>query len=179
MSPRKSAVLVIALIATLISCRRQPAAAASVPSAPPPAEAIVPEAQGDSLAVAYSRSPCFGMCPVFECRIYRSGYAVYKGINFVDHIGWYHATLASADIRDVMATADRIGYFSMREVYDEPRITDLPSVTTALAGKNGIRRVVNRYGGPRQLEELYQQLDILLEEARWRPLEKEPAGWDQ
>ena len=38
----------------------------------------------DSVLLLYSRTPCFGMCPVFELKVLKSGKAFYNGKNFTD-----------------------------------------------------------------------------------------------
>ena len=41
-------------------------------------------AVGDSMFAHIKRGYCYGMCPVYEMKIYNSGYVEYSGIHAVD-----------------------------------------------------------------------------------------------
>lgn len=169
-------ILIAGLLSGMASCRRTPRG--SQPTAPATVQQE-PEApvSVDSLLISYSRTPCFGMCPVFDCMIFKSGYAIYRGRNFVNHIGFYRTQMDKAALHTIPEIAERIGYFGLEDAYDNPYVTDLPSVTTVMVGPKGRKTVMKRYGGPKQLEELYQELDILIQQAEWKPLDKAPSVW--
>jgi len=169
-------ILMAGLMAGMESCRRTPRASQANGEITVQQEPEAPVSE-DSLLVSYSRTPCFGMCPVFDCMIFKSGYAIYRGRNFVNHIGYYHTRMDKAALHNIPAIAERIGYFGLEDAYDNPHVTDLPSVTTVLVGPKGRKTVMRRYGGPKQLEELYQELDILIQQAEWKPLDKAPSVW--
>jgi len=153
-------------------------AASAVPAAESEQEAS-PAQPTDTLLISYSRTHCFGMCPVFDCLIYESGYALYRGINFVDYIGFYHTQFDPAALQKILSVARDIGYFGLDDVYDEPYVTDLPSVITGIRNENGRKNVVSRYNGPASLRRLHEELDRLLATARWNRLERSPAPWSQ
>lgn len=133
----------------------------------------------DSLLIAYSRTHCFGMCPVFDCLIYESGYALYRGINFVDFIGYYHTQFDRTALQKILHVAEEIGYFGMEDEYNNQYITDLPSIITTIRTDNGFKRILNRYEGPSMLAKLYSELDQLLAPVEWNRFEGVPAPWIQ
>ncbi|MFN8698786.1 MAG: DUF6438 domain-containing protein [Flavobacteriales bacterium] len=169
-------ILMAGLLAGMASCRRTPRGSQANGQTAVQQEPEAPVSV-DSLLVSYSRTPCFGMCPVFDCMIFKSGYAIYRGRNFVNYIGFYYTQMDKTALQHIPEIAERIGYFNLEDVYDNPNVTDLPSVTTVMVGPKGRKTVMKRYGGPKQLEELYQELDILIQQAIWKPLDKAPSVW--
>ncbi|MEY3398991.1 MAG: hypothetical protein RL220_1585 [Bacteroidota bacterium] len=124
----------------------------------------------DSTFLVYKRTPCFGMCPYFDLTIYQSGYAIYEGKNFVDMIGFYHTKFDKTALQEMMATAERIGYFSLADSYDNPHVTDLPTVTTSVMKDGSLKTVEARYKYPKELEELYQIIDEKIDIQKWTPV---------
>ena len=132
----------------------------------------VSEARPDSVLAIYERTLCFGMCPYFNMKIYSSGYAVYEGKNFVDMIGLYHTTFDLTSLQKLDQTIQRIGYLGMQDEYDNPRVTDLPTVITGYWNGEEMKKVADRYKGPDELEELYQVLDEMIQGAAWTAIGK-------
>lgn len=126
----------------------------------------------DSVFAIYERTLCFGMCPYFNLKIYKNGEAIYEGKNFVDMIGFYHTTFDIASLQKLKDTADHIQYFSLQDTYDNPRVTDLPTVITGVWDGNKLKTVSDRYKGPDELEEIYQLLEEMIQGAKWTPLGK-------
>ena len=118
----------------------------------------------------YSRGACFGMCPIFELTVMKDGRAVYVGKNHVDRIGRFQATVSHADIDQVVQTANEIGYFELKPVYDNENVQDLPNIKTGIAHHGKLHSVRNRYKGPAALRMLYTQLDSLIEKQTWKPV---------
>ncbi|MFM9985547.1 MAG: DUF6438 domain-containing protein [Flavobacteriales bacterium] len=123
----------------------------------------------DSVFLLYSRTPCFGMCPVFELKVLKSGKAFYNGKNFTDRIGHYQSQWSDAALQRIQFVADSIQYFSFDEKYDNDHVTDLPSIHTALLYKGQMKVVANRYKGPKELHTLYKELDAWIEKSTWKP----------
>lgn len=117
----------------------------------------------------YSRGACFGMCPIFELTVMKDGRAVYLGKNHVDRIGRYQAMVSYTDVQQVLSKANEIGYFDLKEVYDNENVHDLPNIITGIAHEGHLHRVRNRYKGPAALRNLYTQLDTLIERQSWKP----------
>lgn len=135
------------------------------------AEPWVTALDSSAILISYKRTPCFGTCPHFDFVLYGSGRAIYTGKNFVERKGQFSGRLADVAkaYLPVYERATSIGYFSMENVYDEPMVTDLPSVTTLLRSPGGTHAVTNRYKGPESLDSLYIALDALMESISWQP----------
>ena len=70
--------------------------------------------------------------------------------------------MSEENITALMELAEDMGYFQLKDVYDNRFVTDLPATITEIDGK----RVMNRYEGP-DLSRLYNQLDTLIENTPW------------
>jgi Domain of unknown function (DUF6438) len=164
-------IFIIVLATTFASCRKKQDV--MVTEVPPQVETpVVTETPSDSLFCRYERTPCFGRCPVFELKIYRSGYAVYEGRNFVDLIGFYHTTFSATSLQKISGTAEAIKYFSLKDSYDNPYVTDLPTITTEIHTETHDKSVTARYQSPAELQTLYAALDSLIASAEWKLLKK-------
>lgn len=124
----------------------------------------------DSVFLLYSRTPCFGMCPVFELKVHKSGKTYYNGKNFTDRIGNYQSQWSDATLQRIQFIADSIGYFSFDEKYDNDHVTDLPSIHTSLLHNGHLKAVSNRYKGPKDLHLFYKELDAMIEKSAWKPV---------
>lgn len=121
----------------------------------------------EGLVIDYRRGACFGTCPIFSLKIYDNGRAIYTGKNFVEMIGTYYSNFSKSEIDEIFSTAENIGFFDMDSVYDNPHITDLPTVYCTLV-KNGVaKQVNNRYNGPKELRKLYSIMDELILQHKW------------
>lgn len=159
------------LASVLFACKEKKASAAEIPAKPiqPAAEVEKPKELVDSIFLTYQRTPCFGMCPVFNLTILKSGQAIYEGKNFTDRIGFYQSKIDETALQRIMFVADSIGYFSLEENYDNDKVTDLPTTTTSLLKNGSLRKVANRYKAPKSLQVLYKELDAMIESVEWKP----------
>jgi hypothetical protein len=130
----------------------------------------------DILALYYERTPCFGMCPIFKLEVFQSGKARFEGKNYTELIGVYSAQFTPQEMVNISALADRIGFFQFQEKYDNPAIQDFPTITIALYKEEKLKYVVNKYRGPKELNELYTLLDKIIEEKAWTLIKKETSN---
>lgn len=126
---------------------------------------------GDSTLITYEKTPCFGHCPIFKLSIYKSGYAVLRGVKNTEMIGLYTGMVNTEQIDEVFEVANEINFFTMYEVYDG-KVTDLPS-TIYMLNKGEKKQVLSRYQGPEELKQLSLVLDHLVKEVKWTQLKEE------
>lgn len=164
--------LVVLLSIVVLGCANKRNAKTSAPE-PSENTAEQPLADNDAVAqpepstdpfVYYERTHCFGTCPVFVFTMNYDGTCYYEGRNFVDRIGSYKAQAPDALTGRIRDTAQRVNYFELDSLYDEPMVMDLPSVITRIDEKE----VVMRINGP-DLRDLYTLLDEAIEEMTWEP----------
>jgi len=136
--------------------------------------------QQDAAAVAfeevfYEKTLCFGPCPAFIFHVQPNGQCEMtitrpfrEGPLEQLKTGSYAAAmlLSASDWNGQIKSAiDKTAYLELRELYDNPRITDLPSTKTTLYGK----LVTNRYKGP-ELSTLYGVFDEAMASLDWQPI---------
>ncbi|MFZ6053379.1 DUF6438 domain-containing protein [Halocola ammonii] len=125
----------------------------------------------DSTFITYERTPCFGQCKVFNVTIYKSGYTIYRGTNFVNNIGLFQGRLSQEQMESLRSIVEEIDYFAFDEEYDNEHVTDLPAVITEVHMNGKELEVRNRYRGPQELQRLYEKLDLYLDQVDWDKLE--------
>ena len=55
----------------------------------------------DSLVISFSKTPCFGRCPVYKVKVYESGFATYEGLNFAEKLGLYSYRFSNEEIEAI------------------------------------------------------------------------------
>lgn len=137
-----------------------------------PEEAIVQAPPRDSLFLNYSRTACFGKCPIYEVKIYHSGYVKYMGDNFVDPLGLHEARIDSTIIQTIQSKAENINFFGLQKVYDHQDVTDLPARIIKIQMKDQKHEVLDRYMAPESLRNLESYLEGIFEGIHWKRIQK-------
>ncbi len=118
--------------------------------------------------LTFERSLCYGTCPSFKVVVKRNGEAYYEGRKFVDLIGTYEAKLSPEQAKMITDEASKIGYYEMDEVYDDPGVTDVPSMTFQLANNEEMKSVHARFNTPKELVDFGKFLDGILLNLEWK-----------
>jgi len=121
----------------------------------------------DSLFASIKRGFCYGTCPVYEMKIYNSGYTTLEGTRNIELIGKYATTITGDQMRALLEKAMTIGYMDMEDSYDNSSITDLPESTTSIVVNGKRKQVLKRYGYPKPLSEFEKMFDALLTSEEW------------
>lgn len=122
----------------------------------------------DSLALSIERTLCFGMCPAYKITVNNKGEALYDGYKFTDRLGKYTAKVSQDQYNQVLEKAKAIGFFDMKEQYDNEMVTDLPSTIILVSGPEGSLEVTDRYDAPEELKELEKLMDKILLNLDWQ-----------
>jgi hypothetical protein len=170
----KSAIQVLlmsGLLVLAVSCKKQKDTAATATDPVPVTETASVEAKPEqttpAVVASYERTACFGMCPIFKFTLYSDGSATYVGKNNVNLIGNYHTQLDATALQKLNNVAQKTGYFSMQENYDNPQVTDLPSVITEITNGTELKKVRSRRGAPSDLKTVHSVFDDIIAAARW------------
>jgi hypothetical protein len=159
----------VLIVCVFVACKskKENVAVAVVPEVEKVVE--TPKPAADSILYTYQRTPCFGMCSVFNLTVHQSGKAIFEGKNFTDMIGFYQSQMDATTLQRIAFVADSIGYFSMDDKYDFEKVTDLPTTTTTILKNGTVKSVANRYKGPKSLLVLYKELDAFIANSKWTP----------
>jgi len=133
------------------------------------------------VVIKLERTACFGDCPVYSVSIDAKGNVTYEGRKFVRVPGRRTDRVPVSTVAALLGTADRIGFFDLRDFYrtvrnadgSETIVTDLPTTFVTITRAGRTKRVENYYGAPEGLKELEQQIDESARTSRWtRPDER-------
>jgi hypothetical protein len=135
----------------------------------------------DDVVIKLERTACFGDCPVYSVSIDARGDVAYEGRKFVRVPGKQTDRVPVSTVAALLGTADRIGFFDLRDFYrtvrnadgSETIVTDLPTALVTITRAGRTKRVEDYYGAPEGLKELEQQIDQTARTTRWvRPDER-------
>jgi len=161
------------VLLTLAACKDKKAIAEAEPVAKPaPAPTTLamqtPEqAFKDSIVIEFEKSPCFGRCPVYNVKVYGSGFALYEGINFTEKMGMYTTKFTKQEIDEIVKIAEAINYDSLKDEYDDKNVMDLPSTYSAVRIDGKLKRIKARMDVPLALKNFNENLSVTLLEKKW------------
>jgi len=123
-----------------------------------------------------SRSGCYGECPVYVGKFYSNGKVTYEGKKHVSNIGLFETEVPPATLVELIKAAKNKGYFEMADAYPVNKdhvIVDLPTTFTSFAiGPDSDKAIANNHDGPKELKQLEEYLDGLLDNFVWTRVEK-------
>lgn len=125
----------------------------------------------DSLFAYIRRGACFGKCPMYEIKIYNSGFAELKGTGNIDLIGDYTTTITKEKMMSILEKAKSIGYQNMEDVYDNEMITDLPETKTSIVIDGKRKSIRRRVNFPMEILGFEEMFDLLLKSEKWTKVE--------
>lgn len=124
-------------------------------------------APDDSLFFSLERTPCFGRCPAYSVKVYRSGLATLDGRSNTPLIGAYRAAAGRERMELILDEAERAGFFAMQDTYDG-QVTDIPSTIVRVISGDRDKKVVGRHRVPEAFKQFAHFADSLLLPLEWR-----------
>jgi hypothetical protein len=130
--------------------------------------ATVQEQPADSLVAYLERTPCFGKCPYYSIRVYRSGYTLYEGKRDVEKTGRYYTWLSKDEVESIGKKAEELNYFSLNDEYRNPHLTDFPTIYSEVR-YNGKKKKITHYevNPPESLVKMEDFIDSLFIDEKW------------
>jgi uncharacterized protein DUF6438/ankyrin repeat protein len=154
------------------------------------AAAQVVDVPADTL-IHMQRTSCFGPCPIYAVTIDARGTVTYEGEKFVRVVGRHTARIAPSLVARLLASAERIRFFELRDVYrviENPdgsvtSVTDLPTTVVTVTVNGRTKRVEDYVGAPDILAAFEREIDEAARTRRWIFLDEETletligSGW--
>jgi hypothetical protein len=117
------------------------------------------------ILITIKREGCLGPCPVYSAEIYEDGTVVYHGEGGVKEESEKRHKIDPSRLSDLVAAFEKINYFSLKDRYDTDEkgrsYTDTGATTTSILLKGKYKKVVDYYGGPKELVALEDLIDKL------------------
>jgi hypothetical protein len=106
--------------------------------------------------VKVSRTPCFGVCPVYSVTVYEDGTFVYKGISNVNKQGELKGAVSKHAVANLFTQIDRLHFFWLKSRYGID--TDLAGVVIQVLHK-GRRKTVTDFEGKEEISQLAELVE--------------------
>lgn len=118
--------------------------------------------------IVFSRSGCYGSCPIIDISVNKNGEVYFQGEGYVNPLGFYKSKIDSIQAHQIFSKFGKANIDSLSNEYAVGR-TDDESITTTFIKDGRIIKTIHDYGkaGPKELvwayvpiENLYTQIDL-------------------
>ncbi len=156
------------LLAIVVTdCNRGQATASSTASGPE-------TAQKRDLYVHIARTPCYGRCPIDKVEAYGDGKVRYTGERFVPRLGTYTRQLTPDETKKLEQMLRESAFEKYDTLYDNPGISDLPSLVLMYRLDGESRRITCRAACPPDLPGKIERIRAFLSDEGNFQMEKGP-----
>lgn len=118
----------------------------------------------DTLSVSITRTGCYGRCPIDKVELFPDGTVEYHGERFVPRIGTYKRRLSDKELQEVRQMLKDAQFEQYQELYDNPHITDLPSLILSYQMGSTKKQITCRTQCPPELPEKVEKIRAYLAE---------------
>ena len=129
-------------------------------------------AKDDSLFASVKKGYCFGTCPVYEMKIYNSGYVKLEGKANLDMVGVFSTKLTHKQMTALIDYAIEINYMGLDDEYDNIHISDLPETKSSIVIEGQRKSVRRRYGFPKSIVVFEKMFASFLETEEWTTIKE-------
>jgi hypothetical protein len=120
---------------------------------------LIPSSIADDTLLFYSKTPCFGACPTFRLIIKMNGEVRYEGQKNVNLLGTYQGNWSKEQMIALDQEMKKINFYGFQPTYDNPVVTDLPSMYIGYTKGDALYKIKCRVQYPNELKTLSQWLD--------------------
>ncbi|WP_428742229.1 DUF6438 domain-containing protein [Tenacibaculum sp.] len=106
------------------------------------------------------KTQCFGDCPRYSVSIDKKGNVIYNGIEYVLEKGIHEFTLSEEQLKELNNKLSKKDFSSFKDVYNNPKVQDLPSTYIIHNGKQIQIRLWN--GIPDELIDIHEYVEGIL-----------------
>lgn len=118
------------------------------------------------------RTACFGQCPAYSMSVNAEGLVEWQGELFVERKGKHIGKISRSAVASLYKRIQQSGFQQMKDSYDNPGISDLPSSIIALEVEGKRKKVVCRYDCPAEFQTLFKQLEAGIDTVGLKPAGK-------
>jgi hypothetical protein len=129
----------------------------------------------DDVIISLERTACYGTCPVYKVTIDAQGTVSFDGTDHVRVKGHQTDRIPASAVARLLATAERIRFFELRDSYrtvrhadgSEEMVTDLPTAFVSITRGGRTKRIEDYFGTPADLRQLERDIDLASNTKRW------------
>jgi len=127
--------------------------------------------------IKYERGPCYGQCPVFVFFLLSDHHGLIEVKGNLLEPGWYVADLDQEAVHEILMDIESESWWNP-DYGDVPEIADLPGLSILYKHKDGLRWIAVKGRFTDEMGKVFQKLDHLVTEARWKPTTLRPVDPD-
>jgi hypothetical protein len=149
-----------------------------------------PDVPSDAL-IRLQRTSCFGPCPIYTVAIDARGTVTYEGERAVRVVGRRTAQIAPSQVAGLLARAEGIRFFQMRDAYrviQNPDgtvgvVSDLPTKFVTVTVNGRAKKIEDYVAAPDALADFEREIDAVAGTKRWVFLDEDAleeltgSGW--
>lgn len=120
----------------------------------------------ETASIEFSRTACFGTCPIYKMTILGSGLATFEGERFTEKLGSFSIQLSEKDTKALFQQLDTFDWAGFKDIYPT-EVSDLPGVVFQFNYKQTSKKVVVRGEHPNTLDVLQSVLSTIAESDGW------------
>ncbi len=121
----------------------------------------------ETIVLAMTKTPCFGECPVYDFEVLNNGMATYQGKKNVTRIGRYKAKIPRSKVNNILKEASSMGCFSLKSIYDNKAVSDLPSTITYLNLEGKQKKILCRFECDERILKINEMIEELIQNTKW------------
>ncbi|MEY2764602.1 MAG: hypothetical protein RLZZ205_1026 [Bacteroidota bacterium] len=136
--------------------------------APQPMERYLqPSTDLHDTLLLYKKTPCFGACPTFTLVVKMDGEVYYNGRQNVAQLGDFKSEWSVDILKAMEDKMAALHFYDLPTKFDNPQVTDLPSMYLGYTKGNHLHTIKCRYQTPQDLKNLALWLDGEIEKTKW------------
>ncbi len=120
---------------------------------------LIPSTEMEDTLLWYSKTPCFGACPTFSLLVKMNGQVLYHGKQHVEKLGEFTGQWTADQLSALETEMKKIQFYQLSKIYDDSKVTDLPSMYIGYTKGNQLYKIKCRYQYPNELKSLAKWLD--------------------
>jgi hypothetical protein len=125
--------------------------------------------------IKYDRGSCFGECPVYTFYLLADHHGLIDVRYNLLEPGWYEADLDQEAVHQLISDIEPESWWN-QDLSDLPEIADLPGLSLLYKHKDGLRWIATRGKMSGSMTDVFQNLDHMVTEARWKPTQQRPLN---
>lgn len=131
---------------------------------------LVPSYDLHDTLLLYKKTPCFGVCPVFTMVVKMDGEVYYTGVRNAMVEGTQTTNWNVQQLEVIDRKMRELEIYNAPKSFDNPSVTDLPSMYIGYTKGDNLKTVKCRYQYPNGYKDLSAWLDEQIKTSTWKSL---------
>jgi hypothetical protein len=131
---------------------------------------LIPSSDLHDTLLLYKKTPCFGVCPVFTLVVKMDGEVYLTGVKNTLFEGTQSTNWNAEQLKAIDHKMRELDIYNAPKSFDNPSVTDLPSMYIGYTKGENLKTVKCRYQHPNGYRELSAWLDEQIKTSTWKSL---------